>query len=344
MKVSLTLLLAVQIVVLLLVSASAVEKKSRKSEKKSRKSETKPDILDPKKGADMDMRPSSNTVGSLPGKCESGDCRNGKGIYAFPNGDKYDGHFKDNQPHGWGIATSTDGLLHEGDFVESARTGRGRVKYPDGGNFEGTFKDDRMHGFGSLVSPDGHHFTGEFRAGKHHGRGVYAYPSGGLYEGEYEDGARHGLGVYSFPDGLRYEGLYRQGQRHGTGVLVMPEGHTYAGEFRIGVKWSFGVYISDDGTRYEGEFADDQIEGCGILELPGKMPEDTTHEQLSEYSGHAEGRFEAGKFTGASCDGCCRSQIKKARQAAEAGNKTAQSAVIAAASARNLMRTASGEL
>lgn len=326
MTTALALLLVGQISVLCFVSTSA---KSSKISQKEPKSEAK--TVEPGRSK----------------SCESGDCHNGNGVYAFPNGDKYEGAFRDNQPHGWGVATSKDGLRHEGDFVSSARTGRARVKYPDGGSFEGTFENDRMHGSGILVSPDGNQFRGEFKDGKHHGRGVYAYASGALYQGEYEGGQRHGLGVYGFPDGWRYEGEYRRGQRHGKGVLVTPDGHRYEGEFRSGVKNAFGVYTSEDGMRYEGEFFKDEIEGCGVLLLPGERMEDGSQYPSKEL----EGRFETGKFTGRGCEGCCRSQARKARKMAEAANQIAQNAyaeggkaLIVAAEAGKLMRSASGEL
>lgn len=315
MTISLALLLAGHVVVFSRISALAKATFEEKSEESS-----------------------TTTDRGRSTRCKSGDCFNGEGVYEFPNGDKYEGEFRGNQPHGWGVATSADGLWHEGDFVNAARTGRARVKYPDGGGYEGAFKSDRMHGSGTLVSPDGHRFTGEFLNGKHHGLGVYSYPGGGVYEGEYEGGVRHGLGVYNFPDGLRYKGEYASGKRHGQGALVTSDGHRYAGDFRSGVKAAFGVYSFKDGVRYQGEFFGDHFEGCGVLVLPRQS---TDKERGPK---RTEGRFEAGNFTGESCEGCCRSQVKHAREAAKSANRKAQSAVSAAAGAREVMRRFSGEL
>ena len=37
------------------------------------------------------------------GKCESGDCTNGKGVFTFTDGRKYDGEFKNKEMNGSGI-------------------------------------------------------------------------------------------------------------------------------------------------------------------------------------------------------------------------------------------------
>ena len=37
------------------------------------------------------------------GKCESGNCENGKGVFVFSDGRKYDGNFKNKEMDGVGI-------------------------------------------------------------------------------------------------------------------------------------------------------------------------------------------------------------------------------------------------
>jgi len=61
------------------------------------------------------------------GKCESGDCENGFGIFRFDNGVKYEGNWKNSKFHGEGIYSFLSGNYFEGQFVEGKRHGKGNI-------------------------------------------------------------------------------------------------------------------------------------------------------------------------------------------------------------------------
>ena len=106
---------------------------------------------------------------------------NGFGKEGLPNGNIYEGYFKDGQRHGEGLmeyvkvpGSVADGK-YQGDWVEGKYNGRGKEKYKNGNVYEGQFKNDKRHGKGRME---------------------YALRAGakfeGYYEGEWVNGETNG--------------------------------------------------------------------------------------------------------------------------------------------------------
>lgn len=96
--------------------------------------------------------------------CISGDCMNGKGVFLFPNGDKYEGDFEESHLKGYGTYT---------DF-------RGNV-------YVGYFKDDKFNGKGMFTRTDGTKYIGEFANGKRNGLGTQWYSETYKEKGKWEN-------------------------------------------------------------------------------------------------------------------------------------------------------------
>ena len=75
--------------------------------------------------------------------CIKGDCEDGQGTFAWSDGKKYVGEFK-----------------------EGKRKGQGTFTWPSGTKYVGEFKNGKMHGKGILTSPDGKKYAGEFKNNK----------------------------------------------------------------------------------------------------------------------------------------------------------------------------------
>ena len=75
--------------------------------------------------------------------CIKGNCENGQGTFAWSDGKKYVGEFK-----------------------EGKRNGQGTFTWPSGSKYVGEFKNGKLHGKGILTSPDGKKYFGEFKNNK----------------------------------------------------------------------------------------------------------------------------------------------------------------------------------
>jgi len=73
--------------------------------------------------------------------CLQGNCYNGQGVYAFDNGDKYSGTFREGRPHGQGIVYYDNGERYEGMLSKGKLHGRGTLHYPDGRIISGYWAD-----------------------------------------------------------------------------------------------------------------------------------------------------------------------------------------------------------
>ena len=93
---------------------------------------------------------------------ERGGIDDGKGVFTWANGAKYDGEYKDGLMHGFGVFTF------------------------DGSVFEGQFKNDRKHK-GTLTSSDGNVYKGYFKNNKKHGRGHLTLSNGAVLMGRFHE-------------------------------------------------------------------------------------------------------------------------------------------------------------
>ena len=125
--------------------------------------------------------------------CIRGDCVDGRGVYTWPDGTRYEGRFNDTRFDGQGIYTWPDGRRYEGEFRGGQRQGQGTHSWPNGARYQGGWQ-----------------------AGRQHGLGTYTWPDGARYEGQWADGVRSGLGIYTFADGHTESGQWQDG------VLIAP--------------------------------------------------------------------------------------------------------------------------
>jgi hypothetical protein len=92
---------------------------------------------------------------------KNGDIDDGKGVFTWASGWKYDGEYKDGLMHGFGVFTSPDGSVFEGQFKNDKKH-KGTLTSPDGSVYKGYFKNNKKHGRGHLTLSNGTVSIGNF--------------------------------------------------------------------------------------------------------------------------------------------------------------------------------------
>ena len=188
-------------------------------------------------------------------------------VFAFADGSKYTGQFKNGRICGWGKYESVTGESMEGFFEDGVLHGRGRHVDVNGVVRQGTFRHGSLHGDGKETIPGkvakkkglnragkerlaypGEVFTGEFVNGERQGLGEIEYDNGDFYEGIFEGGVRQGPGTFRYGN-VRFEGE--------TGVELRRYDHKYEGVWLANKIRSKGCHTSRNESSYEGVDAED---------------------------------------------------------------------------------------
>jgi hypothetical protein len=173
--------------------------------------------------------------------CLRGDCVQGNGRYAYPDGSSYRGEFQDQLPHGFGIFHYANGDRYEGEFTRGLRDGQG-----------------------TLISRDQRRLSGYWRAGEF----LSAEEPLGCIRGDCEDE----VSVFVYRGGDRYIGAFAQGQPNGRGQLLYANGSRYEGQFRDGVFHGQGAFFEQSGRIFRGEWEAGTFVGASAPTAPPDRP------------------------------------------------------------------------
>lgn len=189
-------------------------------------------------------------------------------VVTFPNGDRYEGEFKDGLLDGWGIYYYRNGDKYEGEFKNDMKSDKGTFTYINGDKYIGEFKNDMKDGRGSFMFQNGDRYVGEFGNDMINGKGTRLYQNGNKYAGNFKNSLKHGNGVFSFFNGDRYEGEFKNDDRNGHGTYIFVDGAKYIGDFKDGRRHGKGRYIYAGGEEYIGKFKDGKKDGVGVCIYP----------------------------------------------------------------------------
>jgi hypothetical protein len=167
--------------------------------------------------------------------CLTGDCHEGIGTFAYPDGSKYEGNFVNGKFDGSGIFSFANGDVYDGHFKENYPDGAGKRTLKDGttengmwrlGEFLGTclvelgkagcLEGDCDNGDGVFVYKEGSaRYSGQFKNQTPDGFGTCIYSNGDSYTGEWLEGAFGGRGILRLRDQTTVEGFWRSGEYMG---------------------------------------------------------------------------------------------------------------------------------
>lgn len=164
-------------------------------------------------------------VNPFKNECVSGNCFNGKGVYIYNSGMKYEGEWK-------------NGL----------RQGKGTLTYPNIYTYTGEWKNNRMDGHGTMEYY-WYRYSGNWKEGKKSGKGIM-WSFGRKYDGDWENDLMHGQGIlFSNRTGNRYDVQMKNGTIYGKIKVTYPDGSIFVGEFMNNDIYARGTIIYPDGKK-----------------------------------------------------------------------------------------------
>ena len=112
-----------------------------------------------------------------------GDNFHGFGTLTFPNGEVYEGEFKENKRNGYGKRLiENDILIYEGEWENDKYHGRG-ILYNPKFNKDAIVDSEIFKNFNNLKNFQWQKYEGEFHEGKWDGVGILTFAGGFKYNG-----------------------------------------------------------------------------------------------------------------------------------------------------------------
>ena len=231
----------------------------------------------------------------------------------YPNGDIYEGSFREGLRHGKGkLINKNKTYCYEGFWAFDKKNGECKEKIGEE-TFYGNYKNGVRDGKGIIIYNNNDKFEGNFKDGKRDGYGVFIFNDNHkTYKGEFKNNLFEGEGEITSENGYYFKGKFLGGLRHGDNCIEKKEGiREYKGSFKRDKMNGKGVYYwysgENNGDKYEGEFVDDIMEGKGTLQYKngtryiGEFLHGVKHgigKEIYFEGGYFDGKFKEGKKDG----------------------------------------------
>ena len=224
----------------------------------------------------------------------------GQGKYFYPEGNYYEGGFKDDKFHGYGtyyyLSGDNAGDIYEGNYQEGYKHGQGKYTYADGMILEGQYVKGQIEGIFYINGEEAVYkndeivflddldqeeiqdtvikdckISDDLIVTSEKCKVTEYKIQNHQYTGTMFNKKKHGIGYEiniegEFVDNT-YTGEYKNGLYHGQGTYVYKSGDYYVGNFRLGAFDGYGVfyYKSGDeaGDMYEGYWKAGKENGKG---------------------------------------------------------------------------------
>lgn len=126
--------------------------------------------------------------GQLFAQCISGNCQNGQGEKAYPDGGRFKGVFQNGSKKA-GVYVYANGDIYKGVFRQNKRAGIANYSYTNGDQFEGEYLNDQKY-HGQIVYKNGDTYLGFLENNKPDGFGSIRFANGKTWEGKWANGKR----------------------------------------------------------------------------------------------------------------------------------------------------------
>lgn len=213
------------------------------------------------------------------GLWEHGVLKQGIGKLLLPNGDYYNGEFKNDKMDGHGEYIWADGERYNGNYKENMMHGYGEYYWEDGSYFAGNYAEDKWDGYGEYHGADGETYKGYFKNDKKDGYGEAHYNDGGFYKGYFKEGRYNGYGELNYPDGTYFKGNFKDGELHGSVEMHIAEtGETVTVTFENGELLNNSITNSGESTQQKSGYDEENSQLLQWVTDQIKIIEDETEE------------------------------------------------------------------
>lgn len=175
------------------------------------------------------------------GMCIKGDCYNGKGIYLFPDGGKYEGQWVQGRMHGKGTYYFKDAWLRGywrnsqlTKVLKHSEEKRYDLRKPETEELYRCVSGNCKNGYGTYRYSYGE-YVGYWSNGMRHGSGDFYWENGDHYLGQWKNDEMSGRGFFETADGEKFKGTWQNGKRKGKGTLWKPDGAVIQGTWKDGM-------------------------------------------------------------------------------------------------------------
>ncbi len=190
--------------------------------------------------------------------CLAGDCMNGPGVFAYPDGSKYDGNFLNGKFEGEGIFYFANGDVYTGGFRENYPDGKGTRILRDSTRESGDWRQGEF--LGQSLMELGR--TGCIEGNCTDGQGIFIYKEGSAkYSGQFMDGMPHGYGTCVYANGDVYAGNWIEGAFEGPGTLTLRD------QTEVDGYWKAGAYMGRERPAETSDTADEPVAGTPPVQI-----------------------------------------------------------------------------
>ena len=183
----------------------------------------------------------------------------------YPNGDRYEGEWKDGAPNGNGKMIYANGDIYIGSWLSGNKHGKGEMAYANGDHYEGSWRIGAKDGDGKMIYTNGSIYEGSWKTEHPNDKGKMIYANGNIYEGSWKMGVRNGYGTMSYANGNCYKGNWKDGNYDGNSIMKYANGDVYEGEWKLEKPSGRGRMAHVNGDIYEGSWRMGVRDGNGTI-------------------------------------------------------------------------------